>query len=404
MKKWLSVAAVVVLSLALVIGIACGGEKEEGVKTLKLGIGVTLSGAGGAIAGFPIMWAFEIYQDWYPEFEVAGERYRWDFIFEDITVAGQVGVAGGHSAATKLIYDRDVDFMLVGSSDAGFAAMQITEELDPPMILLIAYTGMPDVGPDTPHTFCILQTLDLEVLPFFDYIANEHPEVKTVVCGRGGMLVTENAYRGMKAACDYYGLELKSVETVGEVVVEYYPTATKYMTYDPDLAMTGIDVLECMWDMGYEGLGAIGFFAEAGFGDVPWDKAAGNVFIYQPHCLSEPWPEVARFTAEFEDRYGVEVTPAVLLGLLLPQWLSQALEKAGTVTDVERIVEVLETETFDTALGSVHFGGEEMNGIGHVLMLPQPIWRIVGPGEYEVVKVYTAEELEALAIEIYAGK
>jgi hypothetical protein len=37
-KKWLSVAAIVALCLALVIGVACGGgEEEEGVKEVKFG-------------------------------------------------------------------------------------------------------------------------------------------------------------------------------------------------------------------------------------------------------------------------------------------------------------------------------------------------------------------------------
>ncbi len=403
MKRWLSIAAVMVFCLSLVIGIACGGggEEEEGVKKLKFGIGIPLSGAAGAVAGWPFKWSAEIAEEWYPEFTVAGQRYKWDFVYEDTMPGSVISPAGGHAAATKFIYDQHVDFMFLTPIDAAIAGMMITEELDPPMILFIGYGGMFDIGPDYPHTFVNMQIGDLEYLPLFDYIAKEHPEVKRTIAGKGGSQTTDTAYTGIKAACDYYGIDLTTTESSGEMVVEYYPQATSYMTHDPDMIFGNAGLLKAMWDLGYEGLCASNFWAEAGWGEVPWDKAAGNVYVFMPHPMQEPWPEVAAFATEFEHRFGVEVTPAILLTPLMVQVMSQALEQAGTVDDVEKIVEALETGTFDTMVGPVYFGGEEFNGIGHTLMLPQPIWRVTGPGEYEVVAYYTAEELEALAIEIY---
>ena len=62
MKKWLSVVAIVVLSLALVVGVACGGDEdeEEGVKEVKFGIGLPLSGFMGAVLGIPTQQGFEL--------------------------------------------------------------------------------------------------------------------------------------------------------------------------------------------------------------------------------------------------------------------------------------------------------------------------------------------------------
>ena len=54
MKRWLSVAVITFLCLALVIGIACGGEEQEqGIKEVKLGWGEALSGVLGAVVGIP---------------------------------------------------------------------------------------------------------------------------------------------------------------------------------------------------------------------------------------------------------------------------------------------------------------------------------------------------------------
>ena len=74
MKKWLSVVAIVVLSLALVIGVACGGgeeEDEEGVKEVKFGVGAPLSGIMGAVLGVPTQQGFELANDYIGEFTVA---------------------------------------------------------------------------------------------------------------------------------------------------------------------------------------------------------------------------------------------------------------------------------------------------------------------------------------------
>jgi hypothetical protein len=71
---------------------------------------------------------------------------------------------------------------------------------------------------------------------------------------------------------------------------------------------------------------------------------------------------------------------------------------------VELIVDVLETETFDTPLGPMYFGCEEINGIGHVLLWPVPLYVALGPGEVQVAKVYSPDEVEAIAEDIFLGK
>ena len=136
MKRWPSIAALVVLCLALLIGIACGGgEDEEGVKKLKFGIGLPLTGVYAGFAGLPAKYGFELANDKIGEFEVGGERYRWELIFED----NGLSTAGGVASANKFIYEYDVDFMFQVGGDAGFAAAMTTEEIG--MILDIAAGG-----------------------------------------------------------------------------------------------------------------------------------------------------------------------------------------------------------------------------------------------------------------------
>jgi hypothetical protein len=79
MKKWLSVVAIVVLSLALVVSVACGGgEEEEEVKEVKFGVGLPLTGLYGAVVGTPVTEGYELAADYIGEFSVGGERYKYD--------------------------------------------------------------------------------------------------------------------------------------------------------------------------------------------------------------------------------------------------------------------------------------------------------------------------------------
>jgi hypothetical protein len=109
---------------------------------------------------------------------------------------------------------------------------------------------------------------------------------------------------------------------------------------------------------------------------------------------------VATFRAEYEDRYDVELTPSAILAVNLIYVLTGALEQAGTVDDVDKIIETMETGTFDTMFGPARLGGEELNGIGHVAIYPTPIYRVIGEEEYELLAMYTPEESEALAVEV----
>jgi hypothetical protein len=102
-KKWLSVVAVMLLCLALVIGIACGGEEEEeGAEKVRLGFGLPLSGVLGAAAGLPARHAMEMKEEKMGEFTVGGERYVWDFIFEDSQGSTPGGVASTSSSTTMV--------------------------------------------------------------------------------------------------------------------------------------------------------------------------------------------------------------------------------------------------------------------------------------------------------------
>ena len=77
MKKRSSAVAIVILCLALVIGVACGGgETTQEVKEVKFGFAAPLSGILGKMVGIPAERGIELASEMIGEFTVAGERYR----------------------------------------------------------------------------------------------------------------------------------------------------------------------------------------------------------------------------------------------------------------------------------------------------------------------------------------
>jgi len=77
------------------------------------------------------------------------------------------------------------------------------------------------------------------------------------------------------------------------------------------------------------------------------------------------------------------------------------LRQAGTVDDMEKILETMKTGKFDTMVGPLGFGLEALNGIGNVAIYPTPIMRVTGRMEYELLHLYTAEETEEMMLEVY---
>ncbi|MQY72126.1 MAG: ABC transporter substrate-binding protein, partial [Dehalococcoidia bacterium] len=264
MKKWLSLAALVVLGLALVIGAACGGdgEEEEGVTKLKWGIGIPLTGGYGAAVGVPAEKAF----------------------FEDNLAT----VAGGNASTMKFIHDHHVDFMHQATADPGLCAVSITEEYG--MILDTAGINYDELDPNKPHFFQSSATWSLHAPAFFHWLKEARPEVHTIAFvgpdDRTGHAVGDS----IVAAAEHFGFDMVVEEYTTPETVEYSHIVTAIYPKDPDIIVTTtIDIYVLLKERGWDGLGVSYYWTDAGPEKVGWGNVEG-VILYLPNPIGDHWP------------------------------------------------------------------------------------------------------------------
>ena len=383
------------LAILLSSTFACGeGDEDEGAREVKLGIGLPLHGLYGAALGIPAKQGLELANEYIGEFTVAGQRYEWNLIFED----NHWDTEGGVASATKLIFVNRVNIMTQFGCDPALAARTICEESG--VILFTSALPLDAYGPDNPHTFLGQTFVYGNSAVFFRYVSEAHPEVKTVSLVCEDSLTGHVTAEAVVAAAEYYGIEVVDPEYYPPETVEVYPVATKMMRKNPDLCYMDPRVLQAMREMGWEG---IPFYTlwHSTWGEEYGKETVEGYLIFYPVPLGKGLPEsLTEMAAEYEQRFGAEFMPLSFYYVVQLYFLTDALEKAGTVDDVNQIIAALESENFDTPMGSAKFGLPELDGIGHLFILPCWIGEIRDE-EYHVVFEMSTDEVEALVSEVF---
>ena len=386
------------LAILLLSTLACGGggegEDEGGVNEVKLGIGAPLIGVFGAVIGIATQQGFELANDYIGEFTVAGQSYKWDLIFED----SGIGAEGGVASATKLIFEDDVKIMTQVYGDPGLAAQTICEQSG--VILFTSALPLEAFGPDKPHTFLGVTPSELPAATLMKYISEAYPEVETASAITWDTVTGRILTEAVAEAAEYYGIEWLETEYYPPGTTEFYPIAAKMASKNPDLCYVNFGSLLPLHEMGWDGITFYSLWYTAYGEQVGWDNIQGHLSQY-PEPYGEDLPELVKeMAAEYQQRHNVEFSLMPFYYAIQLYYLTAALEKAGTVDDVDQIIATLETETFDTPIGPVWFGFEELYGIGHTLVMPCWVGEI-RDREYQRVFEVSTDEADALTLEIF---
>jgi len=366
----------VLLLVALPFMAACE-EKEP--QTLK--IGALMSLTGFASASEALIWeGVQLYEEWINEeggITIDGQPYTIDFVVED----GQSSADGAVDAATKLVYDHEVDF-IVGTV-MPFMVIAAGTVTEPAGVIRVAYynCGTPDeYGANTPYTFvCNDTTLDY-MTPNMQYMKEAYPDLTTisVLTPDDGAPAFFEPVFDQKAAAE-------GLEKVGWVLwpldtTDFTTFVVNALAPEPDaiFLINGWPIhmgamLKAARELGFTGPVFACHEDPYDIREVAGVEASTEFYV---HNVKMDDPEMTDMIREIASRgeatYG-KASPTHVWGWNACYCLTQAIEEAQSL-DPAVVKDSWEQMTsIDAAYGSGRIGGLSTYGINHTVSYPMPL-------------------------------
>jgi branched-chain amino acid transport system substrate-binding protein len=356
---------------------ACGPEAPP--QTLK--IGAIMSLTGFCSASETLVWdGVQLFQDWINDeggIKVGGQKYNIEFVVED----GQSSVDGAVAAATKLIYDEGVKF-IVGTVVPPFviAAGTVTE---PAGVIRVAYynCGVPDeYGPNTPYTFICNDTTIDYMTPNMQYMKEAYPDLRTitVVTPADGSASYWGPVFRQKAADE--GLEVVGLEEYALDTTDYTPVTVKALATNPDALflvngwpiMMG-SILKAARELGFTGPVFACHEDPYDILEVAGPEASTEFYV---HNIKVDAPEMTDMIKEINERalakYG-RTSPTYVWGFNAPYCLIQAIEEANSLDPTVVKDSWEKMKSIEAAYGHGKLGGMKTFGINHTVSYPMPL-------------------------------
>lgn len=368
----------VFLALALVavpVFTACAEPAPPVAKTLKIGSPFPLSGPAASwglpISNMQTLVAERINAE--GGIKVGGDTYYIELIPVDTKCTPEGSVAAAH----KLVYDDKVKFMIGCIAPHESKPMQTITE--PEKVVFLCGGGQNDViGPDKPYAYRIYLGPGEKIPGLYLWFAEKYPAAKKVA-------LVNSETGGGRVFAEYLETYLPDLgfEMVTTVYYEFgekdfTPHATRVMTANPDVispegpVATEALFIKAIRDMGYKGM----FVDMSPVDDKIFCDIAGKEYVEGYLTTVEVTskgpiaPTAAKELKQaYIDKYGEWNSIALAGGFAYAPWvLKIAIESVGSL-DTDEVKAVLDSgTTFDTPLGPVTFGGEEIYGIGHQVL------------------------------------
>ena len=360
MKRMLLISLVIVLALSAV-AVGCGGGEEEGEKVFRV---AHLEPLAGPFAGWglPCQESAELaVEDINADGGVkVGDDY---YIWEEVLYDNQLDPTITSTLARKVIYDDEIGYIFVNSTDEGLAISEICNENK---VILFVHGPISDIiGPQAPYTFQFWNTMAEQEWVCLQYVHDTYPEVDTVGC------FAYDARLGREAAADF----TEQAEILGFTVIEprfnapgttdFYSQLTAMLAKNPGyISVTNLPaedqahIVKQARELGYTGI--IGhpdvLDMETMTAIAGLEALQGNIG-QSPDCytaVGQDWNQ--RFLADFgsEQTWTRYMYDARML-------LELAIEKAGT-TDPEVLKDTLGEVKFEGVAGETYFAANKYTG------------------------------------------
>ena len=331
-------------------------------------------------------------------FKVKGETYKLRVICED----NKNTTEGAVAANNKLIHQDKVKMVMNFPTTPAIASQVVTEENK--VINFIGGLHHAMLSPKKPYSFRHVMDATVTAPALVKWITKNRPNLKSSWMTGADDASGAAGVDGWNAACKKYGINVAGSDLIGRQVTDFYPILAKILRANPDIvggssSDAGALLLKQAREKGYKGQFVTPYAAS-----LSWIKTGGaenleGTLNFGVDATSELVPKGVRdfhaaYVAKFKEEPGAWsdwlTTP--------PYVIAQALAKAGTIDDVEKIKAVLETESFNTPWGDIRYGGAKKFGIPRQLLIPIFI-STVKNGKIAVIDRIDGPEIEKLMSE-----
>lgn len=356
-----------ILPAALLLPVAAHAQE-----TLKIGALVTLSGAA-ASWGQALLYAGQFAAEDYNSkggLEVGGKRYKIEFVpYDDKYQAGEAV-----TATNRLVSDDKVRYMIGPLGSAPALAVLPTTTQNRIVTFTLAFTPKA-LGPDKPYSFRVPLTTEEFSYPAIAWQV-KHFSLKKV----GALFPNDETGQAMSSdiekAYAKAGASLSSKEFFERNRVDMMPLITRMMA-------SGIDAIDLNGDppdtaglivkqareLGFKGPilrnggpATAEIIAVAG-------KAAEGMMVYS---LTDPENQaVAAYAKRYQEKYSKKMNGFSPGFYDAAHMLFLAMQKAGTVTDSEKVRdELARLKDYQGIQGTVNWVGRERYGIDRQMDAP----------------------------------
>ncbi|MDF2367138.1 ABC transporter substrate-binding protein [Sneathiella sp.] len=370
-------------------------------ETLKVGVSAPMSGAAAAWGlGFEYA-AEQAVEKVNSEggIKAGGKTYMLELHAYD----NKYNAAEGAKTAQTMLNREKIKF-IVGS--IGTAPVRATQALSERQGVLLFNTGWGKSikGPDYPLTFTQMNTPFEILAPFFGYIKEQHPELKTVA------MITPNDATGQEVepvavkSWNDLGVEVVSTDRYERGTTEFQSIATKIANSKPD----GVDfgaappadvgsIMKALDVLGWNGVKIVAPGTSAGTLSKMAGGAAEGTYLgasadFQGDSASETQRKLNEGAIA---KLGESLNGITISSYDAVMALKKAIETADSI-DPKKVAETLPTIIFESSYGPAAFGGTNVYGSPQQILIPVMITQVKDGKAVEVGRVAPEELKERL--------
>lgn len=377
-----------------------GDEQQPTGQTIQLPLGVLGPMSGGAAAwGIHLERSARMFAE---KIEAEGGLKVGDntYTFTVIAYDHKSSPAEAATAANRLVHQDGVKYIPGNAVGATCDAAQTVTEPAKVMSFFICW-GKENTTQEKPFSFRTLLGPWEAAPAMYHWIAENRPEIKRVAVISPNDTSGVDTASGAIQAATTEGLEIVAEEYYERGTQDFIAPLTRLLASNPDLielaaspAGEGSLILQQLRnDLGYTGpitwtalldpaqvIELAGAAADGVFSTLAWNLESE---------ISEPI--LREWAQTFREKYNEPATLVGAANYAALEIVATAMQQAGSV-DTEEVLRVIEaTDTWDTVLGPVVIGGEEVYGINRQFLYPMVLTEIQGGQSVEVARLLPPE-------------